>query len=265
MRWQLMLLGGGLALLQGCSTSSFQAPVQDLGATPQRKVEIIQAREHVVAKGETLFSIAYRYGLDYRQLAQVNGIKAPSYTIYAGQRLQLHQGGANAPASRTASRATTTASTNSKAASSRQEAANTSSSRKTAAKSSTPVATGSVQWQWPASGKVLNTFSPNRNSDKGINIAGKQGDPVKAAADGVVVYAGNGLRGYVNLVIINHNQEFLSAYAHNHRILVKEQQQVKAGQQIAEMGQAEAGQGKLYFEIRRDGQPVNPLQYLPRR
>jgi lipoprotein NlpD len=118
-------------------------------------------------------------------------------------------------------------------------------------------------WIWPSGGKVIATFS--ESSGKGIDIAGKAGDPVVAAGDGRIVYSGTGLRGYGKLVIIKHNATFLSAYAHNRNILVKEGQSVTQGQKIAEMGNTDADRVKLHFEVRRQGKPVDPLQYLPRR
>ena len=120
-----------------------------------------------------------------------------------------------------------------------------------------------VPWIWPSSGKIVAPFSDAGN--KGLDIAGKAGDPVIAAGDGKVVYAGAGLRGYGELVIIKHNGAFLSAYAHNRKILVKEGQQVSRGQKIAEMGNTDADSVKLHFEIRKQGKPVDPAQYLPRR
>lgn len=127
-----------------------------------------------------------------------------------------------------------------------------------------------VDWAWPAGGKIIGSFSetPGKGgeiSGKGIDIAGKPGDPVLAAADGHVMIAGNALRGYGNLVIINHNKNYISVYAHNKSILVKEKQVVKKGQKIAEMGNTDADQTKLHFEIRRQGTPVDPLKYLPPR
>lgn len=120
-----------------------------------------------------------------------------------------------------------------------------------------------VAWIWPANGKTIGTYS--ENGGKGVDIAGKAGDPVLAASDGRVVYSGTGLRGYGKLVILKHNNTYLSAYAHNQTILVKEGQSVTKGQKIAEMGNTDADQVKLHFEVRRLGKPVDPLKYLPAR
>jgi lipoprotein NlpD len=120
-----------------------------------------------------------------------------------------------------------------------------------------------IAWIWPANGKTLANFS--EGGSKGVDIAGKAGDPVIAAGDGKVVYSGTGLRGYGKLVIIKHNNLYLSAYAHNQSILVKEGQSVSKGQKIAEMGNTDADQVKLHFEVRRQGKPVDPLKYLPPR
>ncbi|HEV2682439.1 MAG TPA: peptidoglycan DD-metalloendopeptidase family protein, partial [Rhodanobacter sp.] len=132
----------------------------------------------------------------------------------------------------------------------------------------TPVAAGpsraisGVNWRWPADGSLLSRFQSG-DAIPGIQIAGKPGDPVRAAADGVVVYSGNGLVGYGELVIIKHNDSFLSAYGHNSKRLVKEGQRVGAGQQIAEMGSTGATRNELEFQIRKDGNPVDPMGYLP--
>lgn len=122
---------------------------------------------------------------------------------------------------------------------------------------------GEPTWAWPAAGKVLTPF--NDSSSKGVDISGKAGDPVLAAADGKVVYSGTGLRGYGQLVIVKHNTAYLTAYAHNSKILVKEGQAVTRGQKIAEMGNSDADQVKLHFEVRKQGKPVDPLKYLPGR
>jgi lipoprotein NlpD len=118
-------------------------------------------------------------------------------------------------------------------------------------------------WIWPANGKTVGTFS--EGASKGVDIAGKAGDPVVSAGDGKVVYSGTGLRGYGKLVIVKHNNTYLSAYAHNQNVLVKEGQSVTKGQKIAEMGSTDADQVKLHFEVRRQGKPVDPLKYLPQR
>lgn len=120
-----------------------------------------------------------------------------------------------------------------------------------------------VAWIWPSSGKLVGQFS--ESGSKGVDIGGKAGDPVIAAGDGKVVYAGTGLRGYGKLIIVKHNATFLSAYAHNQMLLVKEGQNVSKGQKIAEMGNSDADQVKLHFEVRRQGKPVDPLKYLPQR
>ena len=128
-------------------------------------------------------------------------------------------------------------------------------------------AEGEIDWMWPATGKLMGTFTDNSGGEtnKGIDIAGKQGDPVLAAAGGKVVYVGSGLRGYGNLVIVRHNASFLTAYAHNSQILVKEGQAVTRGQKIAEMGSSDSEQPRLHFEVRLQGKPVDPLKYLPAR
>ncbi|MEC8428765.1 MAG: peptidoglycan DD-metalloendopeptidase family protein, partial [Pseudomonadota bacterium] len=124
---------------------------------------------------------------------------------------------------------------------------------------------GPVKWRWPAKGKVIATFSSRNPLNKGVDIAGKLGESVVAAGSGVVVYAGSGVRGYGKLMIIKHSETFLSAYAHNRKLLVKEGQSVKAGQKIAEMGSSGTDRNKLHFEIRKEGKPVNPMGYLPKR
>jgi lipoprotein NlpD len=125
-----------------------------------------------------------------------------------------------------------------------------------------PAVDSGIDWVWPATGKVITGFSDTANL-KGIDIAGKAGQPVLASAAGKVVYAGTGLRGYGKLVIVKHNADYLSAYAHNREILVKEGQQVTKGQKIAEMGNTDSDQVKLHFEIRQRGKPVDPLRFLP--
>lgn len=230
-------------ILSACGTG--YAPVSDQSLGLQRP--IIGAGEYRVRSGDTLIGIAFRLGIDHRRLAAINGIKDKDL-IYAGQILKT-QG----------TPVTNTSPTPSKAVANRLPTKNTA-SKKTIA----PVVTN-FSWGWPHSGKILAKYSSKEGGNKGLDISGKLGDAVKAAAPGQVVYAGSGLLGYGNLVIISHNQEFLSAYAHNSRILVKENQQVKAGQVIAELGSSGATVPMLHFEIRKDGKPVDPLRYLPNR
>ena len=202
---------------------------------------------YVVRKGDSLYSIAFRYGLDYKILARINGVRPP-YTIYVNQSIRL-RGSAQLPKKGGGSLATKSSSKPPSKAS------------KTPRAPSAPVA----RWRWPVKGEVISRFSLVQPVNKGIDIAGDSGDAVMAAADGVVVYAGGNLRGYGQLVIVKHNDNFLSAYGNNEKMLVKEGQKVKAGKSIARVGKTAANVGMLHFEIRRDGKPVDPLKYLPAR
>jgi lipoprotein NlpD len=229
-----------------------------------------------VQPGDTLYSIAWRYRKDYRALARANDI-GRSYRIYAGQLLRL----AEAPATKRSAKTQTqpvakpSKTAPSKTAASKTAASKPAASKSTASKSKSsrtiptqaPAAAVSapIQWRWPANGRVIDRFSAKGKQNKGLNIAGKRGDPVFSAAAGRVVYAGNGLLGYGNLIIINHNDSYLSAYAHNKKLLVKEQERVSGGQKIAEIGNSGAAQTMLHFEIRKEGKPVDPGRYLPRR
>jgi lipoprotein NlpD len=195
---------------------------------------------YTVVKGDTLHSIGWRHGVSVEELVRWNNLRPP-YTIYPGQKLRLNSGGA--VAAKSSSTATKKKAT-------------------TAKKSTTRKATASSVkgWRWPVKGKLINGFSGNNN---GIDIAADKGAAVSAAASGEVVYAGNGLRGYGNLIILKHNASYFSAYAHNNKLHVKEGQKVKGGQKIAEVGNTDADRFKLHFEIRKDGSPVDPLRYLP--
>lgn len=234
--------------------------VQSSGNIAQKvAVRPVTSGQYRVKKGDTLYSIAFRYGRDWKELAAANGIAAP-YTIKPGQVINFGKtAGRTAVASKPKQPAKPTASRSTAVAS------------KPATKPATPpppaaqpkVAGG--RWNWPANGTVVSRFSSSTSLNKGIDIAGSLGQPVVAAAKGTVVYAGSDLRGYGELVIIKHDDTFISAYGHNRRLLVNEGQQVTAGQQIAEMGATGTDQVKLHFEIRRQGSPVDPLQYLPKR
>ncbi|GHG65046.1 hypothetical protein GCM10010919_12120 [Alishewanella longhuensis] len=257
----------------GCAGRSSPAPVTTLELRKQQlqqqqqQVSLTQSR-YVVQRGDTLYSIAFRSGQDFRTLAARNNIGAP-YTIYPGQVIQL-QGSVSrsVPTSSTPVTANKNSSgnnTKSVAANQQKGYGQVSSTPATPAMSQPPpAALGRVNWQWPVRGQILARFSSAEQGNKGIDIGGRDGTRINAAADGQVVYAGNALRGYGNLIIIKHNDDYLSAYAHNKRILVKERQEVKAGQQIAEMGDTDAASTRLHFEIRFRGQSVDPVRYLPR-
>ena len=208
--------------------------------------------EHVVKPGETLYSIAWRYGRNYRELAAANHIPPP-YEISPGEVIHLDRRGH--PAARSASPG---AHSNSHNQASRSPALNNKQLQRASP------ADSDIHWQWPHVGPIIANFSLSGKINKGIDIAGQAGEPVRAAAGGKVVYAGNGLRGYGELIIINHNEHFLSAYAHNSKMLVSEGETVHAGQVIARMGATGARRVELHFEIRRNGRPVNPLRFLPK-
>lgn len=260
MPWRLVLTGWLIVLLGGCSTGYAPVTDQSLGATSARKGPA--PASYRVQKGDTLYSISFRYGLDYRQVARWNGIRSRDF-IYPGQRLRLTPSATTSSSgSKKAPAPSSTASTSQKSTSS-SAVTRTSPPKKTT--SSEPASNGPVKWQWPHNGRILSGFGGGQPANKGIDIIGNEGDPVKAAAAGVVVYSGNGLLGYGNMVILNHNSQYLSAYAHNSRIFVREGDKVKAGEKIAEIGNTGAARMMLHFEIRRDGNPVNPMRYLPKR
>jgi lipoprotein NlpD len=314
-------------LLAACGTQ--RSVVVEPAANSSSRVVAPAARPvsggtYKVAKGDTLYSIAFRNGVDFRDLASWNHIDSP-YTIWPGQELQLAPAGGKPPANAathtapvvaTAAKPATpppahaaapaqdtqqgfqaaptaaadTASTAPAAPVTTVAPAHTSTTPAAvttpvvpvagapAATASntpppappTPVASGGtrsnggVTWRWPADGTLIKRFQSG-DAIPGIEIGGKSGDPVRAAADGVVVYSGNGLVGYGELVIVKHNDSYLSAYGHNSKRLVKEGQRVTAGQQIAEMGATGASRDELQFQIRKDGNPVDPMGYLPPR
>lgn len=210
-----------------------------------------------VRKGDTLFSIAWRANRDFRQLARWNGIRSP-YVIYVGQVVRLQ------PISSSGKKRSVSSLSSSKSGRTdhtRQDTVH----RRAATKKKTITATGKLHWRWPSAGKVVATYKSGDPLRKGIKLAGREGSAVRAAEAGKVVYSGSGLIGYGRLIIIKHNDKYLSAYGHNRKLLVKQDQQVTKGQQIAEMGTANDGRALLHFEIRRDGRPINPLRLLPRR
>ncbi len=273
MPYRLLLVLTCLGLwLTGCSTGYAPVTEQSLGARSGPREPA--PASYRVKRGDTLYSIAFRYGLDYRRVARWNGIDS-RYFIYPGQKLSLKPPAAARSASTTRVAASTSAAAKPGATTSGGATARVAATAKTPppkpAKSATTgsrpssTASGPVRWHWPHAGKIILAFGRGQPANKGVDIAGRQGDAVKAAAHGDVVYAGNGLLGYGNLVIINHDKRYLSAYAHNSRIFVREGDKVKAGEKIAEIGKTGATRSMLHFEIRRDGNPVDPLGYLPKR
>ena len=247
-----MLLAG--LVLSGCGGSAAVAPISKHAKGSRWSPDV-----HTVSRGETLYSIAFQYGQDYRTLARRNGIRYP-YTIYVAQKLKLR--GDSSPAKQVVSRP--------KPAPKPRQTAKPQASPPKAAKPpqrppSIAANTGPLRWNWPTSGRVIKTFSSKSDTRKGIDIAGRLGQAIKAAGSGRIVYSGSGLRGYGKLIIVKHNEKYLSAYAHNRKLLVKEGDIVKLGQRIAEMGRSGADNVKLHFEIRREGNPVNPMRYLPKR
>ena len=269
-------------VLSGCANKNRPAPVEDRSPNAARApAKMVASADNAgkpgfysVKSGDTLIRIGMDNGQSWRDIARWNNIENPNL-IETGQVLRVtppeetgvvvrpvsstnvvtspapaNTASAPAPASNTASvRPPASAANPPNASTPTNNLANTDSAEET------------VSFQWPTRGNVLAGFDEVKN--KGIDIAGKAGDPVLAAADGKVVYAGSGLRGYGNLVILKHNNTYLTAYAHNQSLLVKEDQAIKRGQKIAEMGNSDADQVKLHFEIRRQGKPVDPAKYLP--
>ncbi len=228
-----------VAVLAGCAGTR-PVPVKD------HSQGVLQPTHRVVRSGDTLYSIAWDVGLDFQTLARWNRIDPP-YVIKPGQRLRIIP---PAPASHVPDRP-------------RYRAPKTATPKSRPPPARRPRTT-TRGWTWPTEGRVIAGFSP-RAGRKGIDISGKYGQTIRSAAAGKVVYAGAGLRGYGQLIIVKHDETFLSAYAHNRKLLVKEGNQVTRGEKIAEMGRSGSNRVKLHFEIRRRGSPVDPTRYLPRR
>ena len=241
-----------------------------------------QGNTYTVKRGDTLFYIAWVTGNDYRSLAAKNNIKEP-YAVNVGQVLDVSGGTTivtqQTTTSQTASTnngssnygggqldnqpASTTTTTTTTTTIDEGQPPKTTQTTNTVTTTPPPaigtVSNNNIAWQWPARGKIIEKFS---NASKGIDISGSLGDKIVAAADGRVVYSGNALPGYGNLIIVKHNDDYLTAYAHNQTILVKEQQAVRAGEQIATMGATGTSSVRLHFEIRYQAKSVDPLKYL---
>ncbi len=209
---------------------------------------------HLVGAGDTLFSIAFQYDMDFRSLALANGLNPP-YTIFVGQQLQLKAADAIADAAVQAVGEGINSAINAVPLGGE--------SISLLRQSDAEPVTGQLSWLRPHQGQVVTAFQPQLN--KGVDISGAFGDPVLAAASGEVVYSGRGVQGTGNLIIIRHSDRYLSAYAHNSVMLVPEGRRVIAGEKIAELGVNAQGEPMLHFEIRQEGEPVDPSRLLPGR
>ena len=278
--YQAIVLSLLITLLGGCASHA-TAPIdsrnnqQGAGAKATSKSSSATARSaqpdyYVVQGGDTLYSIAWHLGVNYRELASANAIRSP-YIIYKGQRLRVRPAANPSVAKpvalqpRPAVTATEKSIPVSKPAPSQAPAPKTVSKPATAAPAKSTAQAYDGKWVWPTRGRVLNRFQSSGAGKQGIDIGGHADQPVKAAANGKVVYAGSGLVGYGRLIIVKHNENLLSAYGHNNKLLVNEGEQVSAGQMIAKMGSSGTNRNELYFEIRKNGKPTDPLKYLPKQ
>lgn len=286
-------------LLASCQRHT-PAPVKETNYKKYKSTHL-QARRNKyqqeythVKKGDTLYSIGFKHNLDYKTLARINNIRKP-YHIYPGQKLKLINDQPLIATSQSNNSKThevphkkklvaTSQNNKPKITKVKPEATVIKTSKaitkpkpkpkviippvvKAPKKTNNnlPAPSSNSRWIWPLSGRIISTFSTTDTSRKGIDIASKQGTAVFASNNGTVVYSGDGLRGYGELIIIKHNNNLLSAYAHNTKRLVKEGETVKQGHKIATSGKGTDGKALLHFEIRKNGQPVNPLNYLPKK
>ncbi|WP_286294745.1 murein hydrolase activator NlpD [Vibrio apostichopi] len=288
--------------LVGCAANS-PAPVSSLNKNYSSIDRgSYRGSYYEVKKGDTLYFIAYVTNKDVKDLVSYNNLAAP-YTIHPGQKLKLWRPSYSAPAygkstvvaaavvapaaaATTASASSKPKTTSAKSKNSNSKPAQTSAKpvkkdppkkveqskskeyvgskgKQNVTPSTKPTSDKVSKWLWPTKGRVIKNFSVGEQGNKGIDIAGQRGQPIVSTAGGTVVYSGNALRGYGNLVIVKHNDNYLSAYAHNDRLLVSEGQSVKPGQKIATMGSSGASSVRLHFEIRYQGKSVNPKRYLP--
>jgi lipoprotein NlpD len=256
-RFSMLWLVGLLTAfaLSGCASKGRLAPFDDhsIGAA-RSSARVLPGAEnagkpgyYTVKPGDTLIRIGMDHGQSGRDIARWNKLENPNL-IETGQVLRVVPPTTETPVAKAPTSSTAVVTTPTPAVA------------PATAPTTTSTVEDAVNFQWPARGNLISGFDETKN--KGLDIGGKAGDPVLAAADGRVVYAGAGLRGYGNLIILKHNNTYLSAYAHNQTLLVKEDQVIKRGQKIAEMGNSDADQVKLHFEIRRQGKPVDPAKYL---
>jgi len=267
-----------LLILTACGHHQ-PAPIEEHSASGIKR-EMSEDGHYYVRTGDTLYAIAFNFNVDPSELARWNGVSSP-YVIYPGQKIQLT---APRSESRTSEVKISTVKTPGQATTRAVTSPNQSATQKTAPvkPASTPVASASntidtsrktassisadpQNWKWPTNGRVVRSYVAGDPARNGLDIAGKEGQPITATAAGQVVYSGNGLIGYGELIIIKHSEKMLSAYAHNKVRLVKEGEQISGGHKIAEMGRNPSGDQLLHFEIRVNGKPVNPLAYLPKK
>lgn len=259
-------------LLCACSSRHVPAPVSSLNNNINDYTSRININggKYTVQKGDTLYSIAFSAGKDFRELAKNNSIPSP-YIIVPGQVVSLLEPSQLRATEKTYQKKPTKKplplqKSNKKLKKELDQPKKRRYVQKQANQkisNSKGVSNANLSWIWPAKGKIIQRFSDKENGYKGLQIANKKGAAVLAAAQGTVVYAGSALRGYGNLIILKHNDDYLSAYAHNSKLLVKEKHIVKAGQKIAEIGSSESPVTALRFEIRYRGKAVNPAKYLP--
>lgn len=254
----------------GCSSRNQPAPVTELyqGKTFKDFARNgYKGNTYRVQNGDTLFSIAWYSGNDYRDLAAINNISAP-YQIYPGQIISIKISKSIQRKSNNITGQTSKTIINQRVDPVKKQAYGE--SEEIVNKDSIESAVGQFpervrHWSWPTTETISRFFSAKDNGNKGLDFSGKLGSPILAAADGKVVYTGDALRGFGRLVIIKHSEAYLTAYAHNDKVLVKEQQWVKAGQKIATMGSSGTDKVKLHFEVRYKGKSIDPLRYLPRK
>jgi lipoprotein NlpD len=296
--WSITVSVGLVVLLSACASPRHRAPVEErnlnslgtppatangMAGAPAPNPNAGQPGYYTVKPCDTLIRVGLETGQSWRDIMAWNNMENPN-VLEVGQVLRVVPPAANAAVASTSP--ISTARVESRPLDAKAPAVAASGvapspavaapavptpapATPAPAAATTPAATGparevdDINWTWPAAGSVVAAFDDARN--KGLGIAGKPGDPIFAAADGKVVYAGSGLRGYGNLVIVKHNNSYLTAYAHNQALLVKEDQSVRRGQKIAEMGSTDADRVKLHFEIRKEGKPVDPARYLPPR
>ena len=252
-----------LALTVGaCNSTHSPAPVRSGNSYSSYSKGGIKTSTYTVQSGDTLYSIAWLTNSNVTDLAKINNLRQP-YTLSHGQKLRIQKPQIISLPTQP-KKSPQIAKTSPKVATKPVVKPPVKSKIASTQTKSTPIKSSSqIRWQWPTKGRITSLFSSSKIGSNGIDISGALSQPICAAEDGKVVYAGNGLQGYGNLVIIKHSNNFLSAYAHNQRLLVKEGLNVTSGQEIAKMGSVES-RAKLRFEIRYNGIPVDPLKYLPK-